>query len=147
MIPEFYEHGNLPPGIHWADWDEIVARFGTNKRRVELLQGLKEAARLLAEAGCPALYVDGSFVTAKEIPGDFDACWELTADMDPARFDPVFWQLRHPRKEQKERFGGELFPAQLPNGASGETFLDFFQVDRDGNPKGVVALKLRGGKA
>jgi len=35
-----------------------------------------QALRLLREAGCGRAYVDGSFVTAKEVPGDFDGCWE-----------------------------------------------------------------------
>ncbi len=144
VIPAFDERGNLPPGIHWAKWDEIVSRFGQNERRKELLEGLNRAIYLLAQGGCRALYLDGSFATEKETPGDFDACWELTAEIDSAKLDPVFWQLRHPRREQKERFGGELFPARFPAAPSGETFLEFFQIDRDGNSKGIIALELEG---
>ena len=34
-----------------------------------------EAAMVnLRDAGCKTVYVDGSFVTDKERPGDFDAC-------------------------------------------------------------------------
>jgi len=29
MIPDFNNHGCLPPGIHSATLDEIAARFGT----------------------------------------------------------------------------------------------------------------------
>ena len=37
-----------------------------------------------------------------------------------------------------------MFPAQLPNGTSGKTFLEFFQTDkRTGEPKGIIALDLR----
>ena len=39
-------------------------------------------------AGCRRAYVDGSFVTAKEVPGDFDGCWEAE-DVDPDALDPV----------------------------------------------------------
>ena len=39
--------------------------------------------------------------------------------------------------------GGELFPAQLPEGLSGVTFLQFFQTDRTtGEAKGIVRLDL-----
>src|SRR2546425_628399 len=34
------------------------------------------------------------------------------------------------RAAQKQRFLGELFPAQLPEGATGRAFLDFFQVSK-----------------
>jgi hypothetical protein len=81
MIPPFDDRGSLPPGIHKADWNELETRFNGSLRRVELLEGLREALVALRDAGCCAAYVDGSFVTAKEEPGDFDGVgmrWELT---------------------------------------------------------------------
>lgn len=46
--------------------------------------------------------------------------------------------------EQKRRFGGEFFPAQLPEGATGRTFVDFFQVNKfTGTSKGILAIRLR----
>lgn len=42
MIPEFNENGNLPPGIHWVEWEEFKERFGYNNRRVLLMAGLEE---------------------------------------------------------------------------------------------------------
>jgi hypothetical protein len=41
-------------------------------RRRTLLAGLREALGALREAGCRTVYLDGSFVTAKEAPEDFD---------------------------------------------------------------------------
>jgi hypothetical protein len=86
-------------------------------------------------------YIDGSFVTAKEIPGDFDGCWEATG-VDPDRLDPVPLQFADRRAAQKARFRGELFPAEEGADPDGTSFLDFFQMDRDGNPKGIVAVDL-----
>ncbi len=40
------------------------------------MDGLRSALESLEGAGCRTAYVDGSFVTAKELPNDFDACWE-----------------------------------------------------------------------
>jgi hypothetical protein len=77
MLPQFDENGNLPPGIHWTTWAEVVARFGSSSRRQELLNGLHDALRLLRDAGCKAVYVNGSFVTTKDVPRDFDACWDI----------------------------------------------------------------------
>ena len=31
----------------------------------------------LSSAGCRLVYLDGSFVTRKERPGDIDACWDV----------------------------------------------------------------------
>lgn len=141
-IPPFSDSGNLPEGIHDASWDEIVDRFGTNVRRRTLLEGLRRALDGLRQAGCQRAYLDGSFVTSKEAPGDFDACWEA-AHVSAALLDPVFLTFANRRAAQKERFGGELFPADWAADPHGTRFLDYFQQDRTtGEPKGIVALDL-----
>jgi hypothetical protein len=131
--------GNLPPGVHDATWDELVDAFGFNGRRTELLQGLREALESLARAGCKRAYIDGSFVTAKEYPGDFDGCWE-TAGVDPTLLDPELLDFDEARAAQKAKYGGELFPANGAADPAGRAFLEFFQVDREGRPKGIVAI-------
>jgi hypothetical protein len=109
---------------------------------VELLAGLRAALESLRDAGCLRAYVDGSFVTAKEEPGDFDACWE-PAGVDPDLLDPLLMNMTPAgRVAQKARFGGELFVASASATPAGMRFLEFFQQDRDGNPKGVVAIDL-----
>jgi hypothetical protein len=144
VIPPFDERGNLPPGIHTADWNELEAAFGGSPRRVELLAGLREALAALRDAGCRIAYVDGSFVTGKEEPGDFDACWD-GAGVDASLLDPVLLDLAPPRTAQKERFSGELFPMSVvADSESGAPFLDFFQRDRDGEPKGIIQIDLEG---
>jgi hypothetical protein len=87
-------------------------------------------------------YIDGSFVTAKEFPADFDGCWDL-AGVDASKLDPVLLDFDNGRAAQKARYMGELFPAQLPNGISGRTFLEFFQIDKQsGSPKGIIVIDL-----
>ena len=142
MIPRFDDGGNLPPGIHDASWDEIVTRYAINTRRRELLDGLLDALRSLNGAGCRTAYLDGSFVTAKELPGDFDACWEI-AGVDAGRLDRELLDFSNRRAAQKARYGGELFPAETAAEPAGTTFLDYFQRDRDtGQPKGIIAIEL-----
>jgi hypothetical protein len=131
--------GNLPPGVHDATWDELVDAFGFNRRRAELLQGLREALESLAQAGCKRAYIDGSFVTAKERPGDFDGCWEA-AGVDPTLLHPELLDFREARAAQKAKYGGELFLANAPADPAGRAFLEFFQTDREGRPKGIVAI-------
>ena len=141
MIPPFdVTTGRLPEGIHEASWDEIVQRFGWNHRRRQLLDGLAEVIELLAQAGCRRLWLNGSFVTAKDEPGDFDACWDVeSVDLDA--IDPVLLDLSSGRAEQKRRFGGELFPNIIESG-SGLMFTEFFQNDLDAGRKGVVVIKI-----
>lgn len=142
MIPAFDAEGNLPPGIHPASWDEIVTRYATNTRRRELLDGLLDALRSLERAGCRAAHLDGSFVTAKELPGDFDACWEI-AGVDASRLDRELLDFSDRRAAQKTRYGGELFPAETAAEPAGTTFLNYFQRDRDtGRPKGIISIDL-----
>jgi hypothetical protein len=120
----------------------IVDRYGTTDRRRELLEGLQQALETLRAAGCRRLYIDGSFVTAKDEPADFDACWEI-AGVDPSRLDPVLLTFANRREAQKARFGGELFPAESAADPHGTRFLDYFQQDKvTGERKGIVALDL-----
>jgi hypothetical protein len=127
----------LPPGIHVGTWPELVERFGTNERRRETLAGLLLALQALKTAGCQRVYVDGSFVTSKEEPGDFDGCWEHDG-VDFDVLDPVLLDFDGHREAQKAKFEGEMFIADAP----GNRFLEFFQLDRDGRPKGIIQINL-----
>lgn len=90
------------------------------------------------------MYLDGSFVTAKDAPGDYDACWELSG-VDFTTLDPVLQTFDPGRATQKAKYKGELFPADVPADLFGTPFLDFFQKDkRTGQPKGIIALDLGG---
>jgi hypothetical protein len=143
VIPPFDATGKLPPGVHSATWRQIVSRLGFTPRRQQLLAGLLGALRLLKAAGCSLVYLDGSFVTRKPEPGDFDACWGIE-DVDADKLDPVFLDFSNSRARQKQRFLGEFFPAELPEGATGRTFLEFFQTDKEtGDRKGILAIDLR----
>ena len=96
----------------------------------------------LRNAGCQTTYVDGSFVTSKEVPGDFDACWE-EAGVDPTILDPVLLTFENGRAAQKAKFQGELFPVSAIANADEFSFLEFFQTDKKtGRRKGIVALDL-----
>ena len=89
VIPPFDpETGNLPPGVHEATWGELVARYGYNAHRRKLLVRLKAALDALHVAGCRRVYIDGSFVTNKAEPADFDACWEWPG-VAPGLLDPI----------------------------------------------------------
>ncbi len=142
MIPAWLPTSELPPGIHFTTWAEVDRRLAFNPRRRRLLDGFRQACRQLGQAGCRLIYLDGSFVTTKPNPGDFDACWDIR-NVNEETLDPVFWDFSLGRAAQKARFLGEFFPAQLPEGATGRAFLEFFQVSkRTGKPKGILAIRL-----
>lgn len=58
MIPEFDENGNLPPGVHWVEWEEFVKRFGYNVKRQGMINGLKLAMTQLKSADCRTIYIN-----------------------------------------------------------------------------------------
>jgi len=147
MIPEFIEvFGSpwdlLPLGLHHSTLSDVENRYVYNQDRKRLFDGLIEASKNLRLAGCRCIYLNGSFVTAKPHPNDFDACWDPTG-VDMQLIDPVFNDFNNLRAAQKNRFGGEFFPSNNFANEIGQSFLEFFQTDRfSGKPKGIIVLRL-----
>lgn len=132
----------LPPGIHLATLAEVEQTFTYNPRRRALFAGLVDAASHLALVGCRRILLDGSYVSAKATPGDYDACWDPDS-VDLNKLDIVFDDFDNGRANQKARFGGEFFPSTLVEAASGAAFAEFFQIDRfTGRRKGILAIAL-----
>lgn len=140
-IPEFDPLGNLPPGIHWATWDQIIEHFGGTDRRNRLLGGLRRALQSLQKAGCETAYLNGSFITEKENPEDFDGCWDVEG-VTLELLDPILMDFTNKQAAQKEKYYGEFFP-NLPEDDD-SAFLHLFQTDKStGTPKGIIAIDLR----
>ena len=137
---------NLPPGVHEATLAEIEERYGYTERRRAMLLGLREAAEALRLAGCRRLYLDGSFVSAKAAPNDYDVCWEIDG-VDLFQLMGTAEELLEFRRarrapRQRERFGGEFF-SLAPEGPIGREILALFQRDQySGQPKGILAVSL-----
>ncbi len=145
MIPEFDENGNLPPGVYWAEWDEFKERFGYNRRRQSLMEGLTLAMQELREAGCSIIYIDGSFTSSKTNPGDFDCCWEESGvnANELKLLAPTIYNFALQRTQQKSKYKGEIFPANFPANETGTLYIDFFQFDsRKDISKGIIAIDL-----
>ena len=145
MIPDFVDIGGpwrvLPPGVHDATLEEVEARFTTTDGRKRIFSGFRSGVMALHRAGCHKVYLDGSFVTEKPIPGDFDACWDPIG-VDAAKLDSIFLDFSDGRRNQKKRFCGEFFPASLLVDGT-HRFLDFFQTDRHtGKVKGIIRIYL-----
>ena len=145
MIPSFDTDDNLPAGIHLTDLATFSVVFGISAHRTRLINGLAAAIVLLRQAGCQRIFIDGSFVTRKTVPNDYDVAWELSGVDLPLlkRVEPLFFDFANFRAAQKAKFYGEFFPASTSADRAGRTFLEFFQIDKNtGNPKGIVALDL-----
>jgi hypothetical protein len=142
-IPQFDSTGQLPAGIHQCTWSEFTERFDSNPARRRLLLGLRTALWILAGAGCRTVYLDGSFVTAKQDPRDWDGCW----DPDGVDFDSLNEALLDASPGgiylQRTLFLGELYIAH-DSAVSGMSFLEFFQLSKeDGRRKGILRLDPR----
>ncbi len=68
VLPELTSEGELPPGVHVADWQEFQSRFGSiTLRRVWLLGRLQALVALAMSTGqLRRIFVWGSFVTEKQ---------------------------------------------------------------------------------
>lgn len=133
--------GRLPKGVHSLSWAEAETLLAYNDRRKELMAGLLEACRALRYAGATKVYVDGSFVSKKANPGDWDACFE-TRGVDSKKLDPVLLDFDDDRAAQKAKYLGEMFFAEHAANLLGEPYLSFFQHTKDGKPKGIVLIDL-----
>ena len=108
------------------------------------MEGFRAATENLKNAGCRVVYLNGSFVTSKTHPNDYDACWE-EAGVDPTALDPVLLTFDAGRAAQKTKYFGEFFPASIIADSEGLSFLEFFQTDKEtGRPKGIIAIDLGG---
>ncbi|HLG18094.1 MAG TPA: hypothetical protein VJH03_26870 [Blastocatellia bacterium] len=101
MIPEL-EDGVLPEGIYSCTVDEVeqvFGRFSRSDRRPPLTEKLRQYifdARLAGIAS--ALVIDGSYITAKQEPGDIDMVLALRPDLDlSAELRPMEYNVQSKR--------------------------------------------------
>ena len=131
----------LPSGIHDATLRDVEARFATNEERRALYEGFKLGVLALQRAGCKTVFLDGSFVTDKPRPADFDACWDPRG-VDVNKLDPVLLDFSQGRRGQKTKYCGEFFPSSARADGS-RTFVEYFQMDKHtGQAKGIVRIRL-----
>ena len=152
MIPDLIDLGSptpwpvLPPGIFDASLAEISTMFGTTPHRQHLFDGFVRLTKALELAGSPRLYLNGSFVTGKPHPEDYDGCWDPTG-VDFSVLDPVLLRFENKREAQKLKFLGEMFPDGI-EASTGLTWTNFFQNEKySGRKKGILRVALATSKA
>lgn len=142
----FNAEGTLPEGVYEMSMEEFMRQFVYNEKRQIIFKGFLTLISDLKAIKCKAVYVDGSFVTIKEQPGDVDVCWEDDEDIDWDLLDshyPIFLDMDPPRKAQQLRYCADVFPANIFEGGSGLLFKKFFQQNKEtGNPKGIIKINI-----
>lgn len=143
MLPDLSKlTGYLPVGIHDATWQEIADKFGDTPKRKSILDGLYDACLALRKANVNYLFLDGSFVSNKRNPGDWDGCYSEMG-VDSLLLDPVFLDFTNQRAAQKAKYKGEAFIAEQFATSIGPPFIDYFQKEKNtGRKKGIVRLDL-----
>lgn len=139
-VMNFNEDNVLNPGILVLTWEEFITEFSFSAKRRELIKGLEKVIRILEEANCTEIYIDGSFATGWLEPNDWDACF----DGDPKSIYYVFthYPLTNVEK-QKELYGGELYTVESPADAYGTKFIDYFQqITHTDRKKGIIKIEL-----
>lgn len=125
-IPPLQTNGELPPGEHPATLDEIKKVYGnSNDQRRLLMRGLRDAAAQFAQSGVKALWVNGSFVTDKDMPNDIDGCWEYNPAVVIDKLDPVF--LMRSRHAMKNKYGLDFLLPISSRQTAGCHFRNFFK--------------------
>jgi hypothetical protein len=143
-IPPFREDGWLPVGHHSASWDEIVARFGgvPGSQRAFLTAQLLVLRDTLHELGVRGyLLLDGSYISAKLEPNDFDVLLVAPSDVQAMQeADPRLARLLDVEIAEQEG-GYTLF--YIPNDSPALALLStLWDVSKDGVAKGVIRVEL-----
>ena len=111
-IPAFRSDNWLPEGHHAATWEEIAVTFGgaADSRRRGVLNRLlawRDAVRAKGLSG--RIVLNGSFISAKESPGDFDLLFLYDEASEAiVQSDAEALALIDPMR-CKAAFGGDVF--------------------------------------
>jgi len=142
-LPPFRADGWLPSGHHAATWEDVFVRFGGTQenRRALLTERLRQLCDDLRACGVTGtLLLDGSYISAKAEPGDFDllliapANIQVQKDANPSLTDLL-------DAEASERRGYSLF--YIPeNSPAREMLRGLWNVSKEGVEKGVVEVQL-----
>jgi hypothetical protein len=144
VLPALNDAGELPVGVHWADWEEFQHRFGrSSSRRVWLSGRLRALLGVAATSGkLLRIFVWGSFVTSKAAPGDVDLLLIMSEDFEVDRLDASA-QIVFDSVKAKLLFESDVFWARVSIGQEVlDLWLDTYQISRGFRKRGIVELGL-----
>jgi hypothetical protein len=140
VIPDFDTNGNLPPGVHKASLAEVEHRFAHNATRKALFVGLARVVAILSEAKCPEVHLDGSYITTKEEPDDYDLCFEPTG----LKATEELRKFLSNKEGRKTEYLGDIF-VRMPEPPYYVDHVTHWQKDgrNDDIIKGILKIELR----
>jgi len=141
-LPEFNEHGDLPPGIHKTNLNELLNRFSTGSpKRMVLALRAERIYRIALDTGCLARFIIfGSFITEKANPNDVDVFMLMDDDFD---FSKVTGETRllFDHNLAQSHFGCSVFWIRRLAALGGEDeAIGYWQIKRDGTFRGIVEI-------
>ena len=146
-IPALNDFGLLPAGVHDCLGNEVQASFCATAARAavwDAFQGFLEWVETLP--GPVSIFVDGSFVTDKPVPGDVDVAIDITGC---SKADQDVWLIAYHREHArlKREFRTDFYPVIVGAGHDFTAFFQYVRVDDalsrgapDGTRKGILRL-------
>lgn len=158
MTSKFNTHGYLNAGLHQFSDSEFEAHFVTSfphsATRKAILEGYKQHAKeITGLVGACEQFLDGSFVTSKNDPGDIDMVMLIDAsvvDALPKEKQQALLQLVS-GPDTKTKYHCDAYfcpvypeghPMSLAARAKRKYWMGEFGYDRNDVPKGIVLIKL-----
>lgn len=123
-IPTLNHLGLLPGGVHVCTLSDIKENLCWNAHRANVWDGCLRFLDWIRPQGMGTvpIYIDGSFVTDKEIPGDVDVVLDLVDAHDLMRMQGLLWFF-----EKRPLFKEEFCVDYCINLPGENDFSHFFQ--------------------
>lgn len=128
-VPDFTQHGLLPPGVHPCSFPEAQAALCSNDRRSEIWEGLQNFLNW-AEAFPPpdSFLLDGSYVTDKPLPNDVDVVVDVTNCSEDQQQQWIAAWADH-REYAKATFFVDFYPVFVGAGNDFSAFFQYVRID------------------
>lgn len=143
MLPPPTKTGDLPAGIHPANWTEVEERFGRGSAaRVRALGRLRLLYDLANRTGKLARFLAfGNFVSVSSEPRDVDVVLVMAEDFRLEEAPRESWTL-FSHADAEARFGASVFWVRegMLSEEQMRAFLDTWQMKRDGTRRGIVEV-------
>jgi len=142
MLPTYYDGMHLPEGDHLATWDDVIERFSGTDRRRAFCGRLRAILLRAKRCGFLRVYVFGSFVSAKDEPGDVDLLWVYEEGLNIDSLDRDCRDLLN-YETMKQREGWDMFCCSN-NGFVINYLTEAWRKSRppESRPRGVIIIEL-----
>lgn len=121
-----------------ATLTEIKKHFAYNQTRLRLVDALRKVVTMLEKCECMYIYLDGSFITSKAEPKDYDLVWEPTGIVPTKELKEFLKE----RDRRKEKYLGDII-VRYPEPPFHFDHFYQWQMDKDGNAKGIICIVVK----